>query len=240
MYIPRMDLRVVCLPPVRGWRRQVALVLAPAALAMPAGIVEGLVQAQSAVGAPAVWDAGVLATDPVAAAKGRCGAIRVADVQPLLKAPTGAAQVGQGGATCEFVVRGEHPSGGDNLYIVVTVSPNAEIAKELLFGQGVSGFGPLHPLSHLGTKAVWGARSSYSPPHAETSPPEIAAYLGGVSCVVDPPQYPQHTTIPYTTGSDGSPAITPSAAASYAGKEAKVCEDVFSGRMGSLKPSASS
>jgi hypothetical protein len=183
-------------------------------------------------------EARVLGTDYEALAKGRCGAIPAADVKPLLHGATLSAKVGQGGSTCEFVVAGQQAAGGDNVYIVVNVAQNAGTAQALYHSTASqdSTFGKAHRLTHVGTAAEWGARSSYEPPHPETAPPDIAAYQGPVTCTVLPPSEPQHTTLPFTMGSDGSPVITASAAATYANKEGKLCQDVFSGKMGKLRP----
>ena len=146
-----------------------------------------------------------------------CAAMKVADAQALVKVTIAAAQTG-GPESCAFVLPGEDIN-GDNL--TVTVFPgdgNHQYYNDSLGGP-VSG--ATTPIPGVGDVAVW------EQPAVGASAPEVGAYKGSLTCIVQPPADTSQLTIDQT-GTGPIYNITAAAAAAYAAKEAVLCTDMFS------------
>jgi hypothetical protein len=146
-----------------------------------------------------------------------CAAIKVADAQALVKVTIAAAQTG-GPESCAFVLPGEAIN-GDNL--TVTVFPGD--ASHQYYNDSLGGpvSGATTSIPGVGDVAVW------EQPAVGASAPEVGAYKGSLTCIVQPPADTSQLTIDQT-GTGPIYNITAAAAAAYAAKEAVLCTDMFS------------
>lgn len=146
-----------------------------------------------------------------------CAAMKLADAQALVKPTIAAAQTG-GPLSCAFVLPGQDIN-GDNL----TVTVFAGDGDHHYYNDSVTGpaSGTPHPIPGVGDMASW------DEPAAGASAPEVAAYKGSLTCIVQPPADTSPLTIDQT-GSGPIYSISDAAAAAYAAKEAVLCTDMFS------------
>jgi len=163
------------------------------------------------------------ATTPAAAggsdlATKGCTAIKLSDVQPLLKATISAIEFDPGSAELDPVHKFTCTAGT----IAVTVYPE-DSAKQQMQTDVTAENVPSQPLTGVGDSAVWTGGPQLNS-KTYTSTPDLYAHQGSVTCEVQ--TNGSGLTVPVAPGPLGG--VTADDAAALAAKLGIICNDVFS------------